>query len=242
LCGAVADPIQIIDQFVEVWQGSLPRTAPVFRVVREAAAIDPETATLERDRAAQRLHNYETAARLLDERGALPDGLTIDQAAAAIFAIGHPDTYRTLVLDGNWDDRQSSASRGGGGSGGDVLDHAPELLRRGEVDVLGVLKRLRGAPRSPIERLPSDKVLVPVHSVHPHPALDHVPPMRARAQIVRQTLRSGAQVRARRQPNESDRQPILITQPNLDTAVRDHDRDVLTSDGSHPAAPLPQDR
>jgi len=34
----------------------------------------------------------------------LRSGLTIDGAAAAIFAIGHPETYRALVLDGDWDD------------------------------------------------------------------------------------------------------------------------------------------
>jgi hypothetical protein len=81
----------------------------MFSIIREAAAIDPEAAALERDRAAQRLDNYEIAAGVLDQRGALRDGLTIEQAAAAIFAIGHPDTYRTLVLDGDWDDRLWSA-------------------------------------------------------------------------------------------------------------------------------------
>ena len=101
-----ADPVRVIEQLVEFWQGALPRTAPMFRIIREAAAIDPEAATLERDRAAQRLRNYRTAARLLDRRGALRDGLTIDQAAAAIFAVGHPDIYRTLVLDGDWNERQ----------------------------------------------------------------------------------------------------------------------------------------
>jgi len=103
------DPIRIIGQLVAFWQGALPRTAPVFRMIRDAAGIDPEAATLDRDRAAQRLHNYEIAARLLDQRGALRDGLTIDQAAAAIFTIGHPETYRTLVLDGSWDDHRWAA-------------------------------------------------------------------------------------------------------------------------------------
>jgi AcrR family transcriptional regulator len=100
------DPVRIIEQLVEFWQGALPRTAPVFRIIRDAAGIDPEAATLERDRAGQRLRHYETAARLLDQRQALRDGLTIDQAATTIFTIGHPDIYRTLVLDGGWDDRQ----------------------------------------------------------------------------------------------------------------------------------------
>lgn len=103
------DPHRIIEQLVEFWQKALPRTAPVFRIIREAAAIDPEAEALERDRSAQRLRNYETAARLLEHRGALRDELTTAQAAAAIFAIGHPDTYRALVLDGHWNDQQWAA-------------------------------------------------------------------------------------------------------------------------------------
>jgi AcrR family transcriptional regulator len=98
------DPRRIIAQLIEFWRGALPRTAPVFRIIREAAAADPEIAVLERSRAAQRLHNYRQAAQLLADRDALRPGITIDGAAAAIFAIGHPESYRALVLDGDWDD------------------------------------------------------------------------------------------------------------------------------------------
>jgi AcrR family transcriptional regulator len=98
------DPRRMIAQLVEFWRGALPRTAPVFRIIREAAAADPEIAVLERGRAAQRLANYRHGAQLLADRDALRPGMTIDDAAAAIFAIGHPETYRALVLDGDWDD------------------------------------------------------------------------------------------------------------------------------------------
>jgi AcrR family transcriptional regulator len=98
------DPRRIIAQLVEFWRGALPRTAPVFRIIREAAAADPEIAVLERRRAAQRLDNYRAAAQLLADRKALRPGITVDGAAAAIFAIGHPEIYRGLVLDGDWDD------------------------------------------------------------------------------------------------------------------------------------------
>jgi AcrR family transcriptional regulator len=98
------DPRRIVDQLVEFWRDALPRTAPVFRVIREAGATDPEAAALERERAAQRLANYETAAALLEQRGALREGLTVRRAAATIFAIGHPDVYRALVVEGGWDD------------------------------------------------------------------------------------------------------------------------------------------
>jgi AcrR family transcriptional regulator len=97
------DPRRVIDQLVEFWRGALARTAPVFRVIREAAALDPEVAELERRRAEQRLRNYASAARILDERGALRPGLSRDDAAAAIFAIGHPDIYRFFVLEETWE-------------------------------------------------------------------------------------------------------------------------------------------
>ena len=97
-------PARIIEQLVEFWLGALPRTAPVFRVIREAAALDPEAASLERERAGQRLANYEIAARLLEERGCLRAGLTVRRTAATMFAVGHPDVYRALVLEGPWDD------------------------------------------------------------------------------------------------------------------------------------------
>jgi AcrR family transcriptional regulator len=100
------DPRRVIAQLVEFWRGALPRTAPVFRILREVAAADPEIGELERARAAQRLSNYGHAARLLAGRNALRHGMTIDEAAAAIFAIGHPETYRALVLDGTWDDAE----------------------------------------------------------------------------------------------------------------------------------------
>ena len=98
------DARQIVAQLVEFWRSALPATAPVFRVFREAASVDPDVAALEQGRAKRRLHNYGDAARLIAERGALRKELTIEQAAAAIFAIGHPETYRTLVLEGDWDD------------------------------------------------------------------------------------------------------------------------------------------
>ena len=103
------DPRRIIGHLVDFWKGAVPRAAPVFRVIREAAAVDADAAELERARAGQRLRNYTMAARLLAERDALHPELTIEQAAATIFAVGHPETYRTLVLEGDWDDDRWAA-------------------------------------------------------------------------------------------------------------------------------------
>ncbi len=96
------DPRRIVDQLVEFWGSALARTAPIFRVMRQAAALDPEVAELERRRAEQRLGNYGQAARLLAQRGGLRPGLGEDEAAAVIFTIGHPDAYRFLVAEQGW--------------------------------------------------------------------------------------------------------------------------------------------
>jgi AcrR family transcriptional regulator len=96
------DPRDIIAGLVAFWAEGLPRTAPVFRVIREAAALDPDVAALENRRSAQRLANYGQAAGLLEARGALREGLSADDAAAVIHALGHPDEFRFLVLDQGW--------------------------------------------------------------------------------------------------------------------------------------------
>ena len=96
------DPRRIIDQLVDFWGSALARTAPIFRVIRQAAALDPEVAELERRRAEQRLRNYGQAARLLARRGGLRPELGADEAAAVIFTVGHPDTYRFLVVEQGW--------------------------------------------------------------------------------------------------------------------------------------------
>jgi AcrR family transcriptional regulator len=98
------DPDRVVEELVEQWRAALPRTAPVFGVIHEAAAVDRELAALARQRRDEQLADYETAAQLLEQRGVLRPGLTVRRAAATMFAIGHPDVYRALVLEGPWDD------------------------------------------------------------------------------------------------------------------------------------------
>ena len=88
-----------------VWSGFVEvneRTAAVQWVIRQAASVDEDAAELERVRARQRLRNYGLAAAQLRERGGLSAGMTDDQAAATIWALGHANTYRSLVIDGSW--------------------------------------------------------------------------------------------------------------------------------------------
>lgn len=96
------DSRKMLDQFVAFWGEARARTAPFYAILRQAAALDPDVAALERARAAERLRSYRAGARLHAERGALREGLSIDDAAAVFFATGHPDVYRFLVIEGAW--------------------------------------------------------------------------------------------------------------------------------------------
>lgn len=96
------DPRKSLDQLVDFWRDSRPRTAPFYRLLRQAAALDQQAADLERARAEARLHSYRSGAALFAERGGLRAGLPLDDAAAIIHATGHPDLYRFLVIEHNW--------------------------------------------------------------------------------------------------------------------------------------------
>ena len=77
------------------------RTAEVFRVIRDAAAVDADIAALDRRRARVRFDNYTlAAAALASRRGA--DPVDSEALAAGIWSIGSPQTYRFLVLEQRW--------------------------------------------------------------------------------------------------------------------------------------------
>lgn len=78
------------------------RLGLMLSVLRDAAAFDPEVATLERARDARRFRNYHEAAGLLAHRGQLRAGLAIPEAAATIWGLGHAELYRFLVLEQAW--------------------------------------------------------------------------------------------------------------------------------------------
>lgn len=96
---SAADIIRVLAAwFVEVNE----RNAGVFRVLGQAAAVDPDFARFEDRRATQRLHGLGDAAAALRGRHGLRSGLSDHEAAAAIWAVGHPQVYRALVQDIGW--------------------------------------------------------------------------------------------------------------------------------------------
>ncbi|TFC25340.1 TetR family transcriptional regulator [Cryobacterium sp. MDB1-18-2] len=78
------------------------RTAALRRVVAQAAGVEADVARLELRQSARLLHNFSETATALRDRHALRSGLSDHEAAAAIWALAHPQVYRSLVLDLDW--------------------------------------------------------------------------------------------------------------------------------------------
>jgi AcrR family transcriptional regulator len=97
-----ATPEALIELLATWFAEVHPRIAPILRVITEAGGFDPEIAELGTRRARQRFENYHLAARELADRQALREGTSIEQAAATIWALGHPDVYQLLVIDQRW--------------------------------------------------------------------------------------------------------------------------------------------
>ncbi|MBP2414186.1 AcrR family transcriptional regulator [Arthrobacter stackebrandtii] len=97
-----ADVAGVVGVLADWFAEGMPRSQAVFTIISQAAAVDPAVAVLREQRAAQRLANYRLAAAAVRARGGLANGMDDDSAAAAIFAVGHPDSYATLVAQFGW--------------------------------------------------------------------------------------------------------------------------------------------
>ncbi|MDJ0348178.1 TetR/AcrR family transcriptional regulator [Cryobacterium sp. PH29-G1] len=78
------------------------RTSGILRIVSEAAVVDPDVGEFEQKRDAARLHGFGEVAVALREKRGLRGGISDHEAAATMWALAHPHTYRTLVLSLGW--------------------------------------------------------------------------------------------------------------------------------------------
>ena len=98
---SAADIVRILT----TWIADLnAQTSGVHRVIAQAAGVDADIRELEIRRSAQRLLQYGEVASVLRSRHSLRGGLSDHEAAATVWALGHPQAYRSLVLDLGWSD------------------------------------------------------------------------------------------------------------------------------------------
>jgi len=79
-----------------------PRAAPVHRLIRQAAAVDPRMQVLLDALDAERLERMRQVARTLDAAGHVRDDRTVDQAADILWTYTSPQLYDALVETRGW--------------------------------------------------------------------------------------------------------------------------------------------
>jgi len=96
------DPHQRLDRFAALLADLMARTAPVHRLLADAARSDPEAAGLLAEISRQRQEGQRRIARSLARSGALRPELRERDAADVIHALASPEVYGLLVLDRGW--------------------------------------------------------------------------------------------------------------------------------------------
>jgi AcrR family transcriptional regulator len=96
------DPENELAAFAALLGDVMARTAPVHRILAEAARSDEDAAALLAEIARQRQQGQQRIARSLARSGALRPGLRERDAADIIHALASPEVYGLLVSDRNW--------------------------------------------------------------------------------------------------------------------------------------------
>jgi AcrR family transcriptional regulator len=78
------------------------RVEPIDRVLRSAAAVDPEVAEEARQEDRGRLLGMTEIAQHLHDVGALRDGVTVAAAAQVLWWLNGPSSFRPLVVEQGW--------------------------------------------------------------------------------------------------------------------------------------------
>jgi AcrR family transcriptional regulator len=96
-------------RLVALISAALPRVAPFERVVREGAAADEEIAGLARDLLEWRRLTTARVVDVLAGEDGLRPGLTREEAADLVFALGGPEVHHLLVEIRGWSPEQFEA-------------------------------------------------------------------------------------------------------------------------------------
>jgi AcrR family transcriptional regulator len=96
------DPVNQLTGFAALLRDLMARTAPVHRLLADAARSDADAASLLAEIARQRAEGQRRIARSLARSGALKPGLRERDAADVIHALASPEVYGLLVFDRGW--------------------------------------------------------------------------------------------------------------------------------------------
>jgi len=103
------DPHHQLAGFAALLRDLMVRTAPMHRLLADAARSDPEAASLLADIARQRHRGQQRIARSLARSGSLRSGLRERDAIDVIHALASPEVYGLLVLERGWSGQRYEA-------------------------------------------------------------------------------------------------------------------------------------
>ena len=105
---AEPDATAAVQRLIEVTAAILARTAPIYEVVRRAAA-DPDVATLLDETRRRRRHDQRDLVEMLWQAGHLRPGLDPGTAADIVYAVMNEDVFQALTQDCGWSGDQFRA-------------------------------------------------------------------------------------------------------------------------------------
>jgi AcrR family transcriptional regulator len=97
-----SDPRKQLAGFAALLRSLMARTAPVHRILADAARSDQEAATLLAEIGRQRHEGQRRIARSVARSGQLREGLRERDAGDIIHALASPEVYGLLVVDRGW--------------------------------------------------------------------------------------------------------------------------------------------
>jgi AcrR family transcriptional regulator len=106
---AEKDPRRKLALYAHTQPGIWSRVGPLLRVLDIAAASEPDLRRVQEEQDAPRRAGLTQLARSLQDRGVLREGLTPEQAADIIVALGSQATYDSLVIKSGWTNDQYEA-------------------------------------------------------------------------------------------------------------------------------------
>jgi len=97
-----SDPRRKVAIYAGAIRRIMERLAPLFRILRDAAAADPELRALWEEIASRRARNMLAFAHELDDSGGLRAGVSIQEAADVVWAMNSPEFFLLLVHERRW--------------------------------------------------------------------------------------------------------------------------------------------
>lgn len=96
------DPVTVIRGWCNLMKEVAPPTLPILRLVRDAAAADPDMSALLAETEQQRRQRMRHNAKRLHSRGWLKPGLGVARAGDILWTYSSIELYELLVLKSGW--------------------------------------------------------------------------------------------------------------------------------------------